>query len=941
MQQDWLRGILKTIHNFKEYVPEGRVILENVDSMDIEQFLSTLNELFKLEENAIKKENSKRYVTDTYENNVRHFATQLIVSMVPCHKQLQGYKTYRKLLGQRHVAYGFYNSIERGFIEDIKEYQNILEAPSFKKILYLGLFEFYHNFYGKFSDNEEAIKLLCQFYPKDVDLSGKTDDITSALFRHITNAGTPSDVGFAYKGIELISRHIGNLPIRIVDKLLQKYELYKIINEKVYRHQIFTIIENSIIDHEEKPKYKFSYLDSLILANHMNGSLFKKYGKDESNFVPQYLTLQIDLSVENIGLIKHPVTNDIYAYWTNGCTAERNFVVDEKVVINISLNADKEEIWIKYTDKPTIRMKFEFAYTDWMLSGYQTKEAEQKLQDFVLEVSSGEKELVYNHLTFSLLYLSNYRGVSEQLVDFDHKFTYDKAANEVRASDMVSPVIPHFYGEKVYSLSCIVGKNGTGKTSTVDFLRGTFFKLLRLIGEYGLACENGYVSEVDYEPYGILDKGCEFFVVFQLGSQPYYLTNKEAVNVKIAKPFCFSDYKSVNELSKIVYFSNMLSVSQDNLYTDESLVSRHKRTEKKLAESLNSFRQADYSEAASFIQKRKAIDAAKQKDNSTTVVNKDLCYQLAFLGYLTQEKLEYYFDMPADKEFILKSVLLGEEVLLTVYHSLKDMIGGESQKLKRFLTSPDAKIEHFSSGQYAKFSFLAKLYWFLEGDQKYIQDFESMIGTNVFSHDEVLLEEETALIFIDEGELYYHPEWQRSYIKTLIDNIQDTKTESKLQVVITTNSPFIISDILSEDITYLSKEKKDFDRTFGQNIHKLLKDNFFMSYTIGEYSRELIDNIMKWLNYKENNSDANVSVDAPVDVGIELSRYFGETVEPNEYYEKIRCIIEKIGEPIYRESLLDMLTESELGKKSKREMLLRQKSEIERQLEELKGEAKV
>ncbi|MDR3585616.1 MAG: hypothetical protein P4L59_09850 [Desulfosporosinus sp.] len=938
MQQDRLRSILETIDNFKELVPKGLKLLENTDLKDTEKLLSTLNSLFNLEEEAIKDEHSKPYMTDTYENNVRHFAAQLVISMVSSHNQLKDYDTYRTLLKQRHVAYGFYSTLERVFVEDIKDYKNILEDKSFKELLYLGLVEFYQKFYGNFSDNEEAIKLLCQYYPKDVNLSGNTDDIVSAIFSHITNVGTPSDVGFAFNGIELISIYIDNLPIEIINKLLQKYELYKIINEKVYRHQIFTIIDNSTIHDKEKPKYKFNYLDSLLLANYMNDNLYDKYWKNNPQFARIYHWLKSDLSKDKIGLVKRALTDEVYAYWSNSCSAERHFIVDEEVVISISLNANAHEskIWIDYTNKTTIGAKFKFTYTDWMLTDYHSKDAEQVLNDFVFEVSSGEKEIVYNHLTFSLLYLSNYRGLSEQLVDFDHKFTYDKAANELRVSGIVSSAIPHFYGKKIHSLSCIVGKNGTGKTSTVDFLRGTFFKLLRLIGEYGVACENGYVSEVAYEAYGILDKGCEFFVVFHLGSQPYYLTNIMAVTVTIAKPFSLNAYKSVNELSKVVYFSNMLSVSQDNLYTDENMTSRNKNSENKIAESLSNFRQSDYSEAASFIQKRKAVEAARQNVNSTPVVNKDLCYQLAFLGYLTQEKLGYYFDILADEKFTLKSASLDiEKVSLTATYSLKDMMGGGSQTLKPFLTSPDAKLEYFSSGQYAKFSFLAKLYWFLEGYQKYIKYFESMIETNVFSRDEALLEEETALIFIDEGELYYHPEWQRSYIKTLVDNIHDTKTESKLQVVITTNSPFIISDILSEDITYLSKEKKDFDRTFGQNIHKLLKDNFFMSYTIGEYSREVIENIMKWLNHKGNNSDANV--DAPVDVGIELSRYLGETVEPNEYYEKIRCIIEKIGEPIYRESLLDMLIESELGKKSKREMLLRQKSEIERQLEELKG----
>ncbi|MCO5388052.1 hypothetical protein [Desulfosporosinus sp.] len=46
----------------------------------------------------------------------------------------------------------------------------LLTIDNFKKLLYLGLVEFYQEFYGKFPDNEEAIMLLCKFYPKDVDL---------------------------------------------------------------------------------------------------------------------------------------------------------------------------------------------------------------------------------------------------------------------------------------------------------------------------------------------------------------------------------------------------------------------------------------------------------------------------------------------------------------------------------------------------------------------------------------------------------------------------------------------------------------------------------------------------------------------------------------------------------------------------------------------------
>ena len=935
MEKEWQKT-LETINEFKEKDPDRYSILKDVVSLDIGQVLSKLNEFFMIEEENIKKENEKSYVTDTYEYEVMTFATELVKSMVPIHEELKNYEDYGSLLGQRHIAYGFYSIIHFKYNEDINKYEDILNEEIFNKSLYRGLVEFYKKFYGRFNDNEQAIKLLCEFY-EDI---GDLDNTVDSIFHHITSAGTANDFGFAYNGIEIIRKYIGKLPIEIIDKLLQKYDLYRIINQKVYRHQIFQIIESSIISPKEKPKYKFSYLDSIFIADHMNNILYEKYGENDLNLIPQYNDLQIDLSVPKIGLIKSSVTEDTYAYWTNGCSVQRSFVVDGKVVIKINLGDDNKKISLINIGDSRNKLEFDFNYNDWTLNIYGSRETEQKFQDFVFGLSSGENEIVYNNMTFSLLYLNNYRGMDKTLVDFDHRFTYDCENKEV-INKIDASLIPSFYGKKVYSLSCIVGKNGSGKTSTVEFLRGTFFKLLSLIGEYGMVCENGYVSEADYGAYDILDKGSEFLVIFNLGSEAYYLTNMEGVSVEVVRPFSSNNYRNNNEFSKIIYFSNMISINQDNLYIDEKMISRNQTLDEGLGKSLNDIRQSDFSESESFIRKRRIINSQRERHDISKVdnkeVNKDLCYQLAFLNHLTPENLEIYLDMPGDKEFILKSVSADkEEMKLPLPYSLKDNI----DSLEPFLTLPDAKLEYFSSGEYAKFSFLSKLYWFLEGYQKYVKVFRDKLGAfgeNEFDPNEGLLEDETALIFIDEGETYYHPEWQRCYVKTLLDYINFTEMGNKLQIVITTNSPFIISDILGEDITYLSKDKKKSDLTFGQNIHKLLKDNFFMSFTIGEYSRELIENIMKWLWYDEDDSN---NADK-INIGEELSQYFGKGIEEKDYYEKIGCLINKIGEQIYREKLQDMLNDSRFNKESEINRLKRQKDDIENRLKELEGRVEI
>ncbi len=930
MALEWLKDIKKTIAHFKNEVPKGRALLDNIDVMDAEKLLDVLHGVFNLEEDAIKEEHKKNFVTDTYENNVRHFAKQLMMSMISNHGQLIGHEGYKSLLGRRHMAYGFYSILRSGGTEGL----DIIKAENgaIEQLLYSGLVEFYGDFYGSFFDNQEAIELLCRYYPSNNVENNET--VAKALYTHVSNAGTSGDVGFAFSGIELIRKYIHRLPVEIVDLLLREYDLYRIITNKVYRHQIFTIIDHASLASEKKTIYKFSYLDSILLTNSMTNAIYEKYGNSSNLSLLDPFHRQ-KLKEDKIGVIANDALDSIYAYWTNECSPTRQFVVDGKPVINVALDIANHQISIASTNRPYSDMQVEFIYSDWMLEDYRPREMEQKLSELVYGSNNEVTDsYLYNRLTFSLLFLNSYRAVKEQPVDFEHRFTYDCSAKELKARSE-PPDISHFYGEKIHSLSCIVGKNGTGKTSTVDFLRDTFFRLLYLIDIREIPCSDGCVDESDYGNYGLFDRGSEFVIVFRLDDEPYYLTNIKTVVVSGAMPFVNGTYKRAHELGRVVYFSSMLSVHQTLLFTDEEMTLREdiENDKKQLSKSLSGLGQADYSEAASFIRKRKDIETLRQRKmreateksipiNDPPTINKDLCYQLVFLDFLSATGLEPYFDMPTDRTFTLKSELLGlAKIELTV-----TQIGKKLSSLKPYLAAPDAKLEHFSSGQYAKFSFLAKLYWFLEGHRKYMGRLEPLIGPNVFSQDELLQEDETALLFIDEGELYYHPEWQRKYIATLIDFIHDTETAARIQVVITTNSPFMISDVLNEDIAYLAEEKKSFEQTFGQNIHKLLKHNFFMSSTIGDYSKMLIENITRWLFPREGEK---------VKIGEELGRYYDQPIEPEDYAEKIGRLILKIGEPIYREKLMDALDKSELVKLYRLAQLRKQRDELDREIKQL------
>ncbi|MBY0203732.1 ATP-binding protein [Paenibacillus cucumis (ex Kampfer et al. 2016)] len=925
MEEQQLRKIKKAIMNFQQYIPAGKKKLLKIDSMNIKELLSSLDNVFELEEQAIEVVHSRPYVTDDYENDIMFFAIQLLDSMVSSHNELKTYDEYKNLLRHRHVAYGFYNTIEQKRIKVV----DVLDDLLIESLLYSGLVKFYQNYFGTFTDNQRAIKFLCKFYPKDNSSIGQKekDATVKAIYRHITNAGTPSDFGFAFSGIESIRENIEYLPVEIIDLLLQKYELYKIVNKGVYRNQVFTIINYSALPVSEKQKYKFSFLDSLLIADLMNSGLYQKYGVQE-HLIRNYLHLDENLTSDKLGLIIDNHKKSIYGYWTNSCAFDRQFIIDEKAIINMHLHSDNKQVSITYIDNPSTEVIFEYSYQDWMLDNYRSIESEQKVLEFINEDYSKESEYIHRPLKFSLLYLNRYRGIKSQLIDFDHKFTYDVNTKELKIS-LNSDEIPNFYGNKVYSLSCIVGKNGMGKTSTVDFLRDTFFRLIHIIKEKRISCNNGVVNELEYEPYKIMENNIEFFIVFHLGDQPYYLTNINSTMTSGAHSFNHKAYKSRNELSKVVYFSSMLSVNQDSLFDIEELIKREKEdNEEDYAKSLIDSRHVDYSENSSFIEKRNVIKNAiinkDTRDRPSETFNKDLCYQLAFLDYLVQEELLKYFDFPEDKNFFVLSTLSEPPETQILVENLDENLNSISQ----FLTLPDAKLGHFSSGQHAKFSFLSKLYWFLEGHGKYSKTFENLAGTQLFSDDQALQKGETALLFVDEGELYYHPEWQRNYIKILIDLIHASKTESKFQIVITTNSPFIISDVLSEDISYLSKEDTEFDQTFGQNIHKLLTHNFFMNYTIGEFSRKFIVDVSELLSPDENNN-------IKPKISTFLKQYFDTPFESEQLYEKMSQLINKIGELVYREKLMLTLSQK-LGEDAELDLLVKQRDELNLKIKQFK-----
>lgn len=107
------------------------------------------------------------------------------------------------------------------------------------------------------------------------------------------------------------------------------------------------------------------------------------------------------------------------------------------------------------------------------------------------------------------------------------------------------------------------------------------------------------------------------------------------------------------------------------------------------------------------------------------------------------------------------------------------------------------------------------------------------------------------LIF-DEAELYFHPEYQRNFLSMLLESLQwchiDTNVIRSVQILIVTHSPFVLSDMLRENMMYLDKgvckpipEKQ----IFGANLYQLMADSFF--FTENAMGKVASLQVSKWI----------------------------------------------------------------------------------------------
>jgi len=175
---------------------------------------------------------------------------------------------------------------------------------------------------------------------------------------------------------------------------------------------------------------------------------------------------------------------------------------------------------------------------------------------------------------------------------------------------------------------------------------------------------------------------------------------------------------------------------------------------------------------------------------------------------------------------------------------------------------------------------------------------------------------EIIYILLDEAEVGFHPKWQKDYLSKIIDYLSSFE-QYRFHVILTTHSPFIASDLPSDNLILLKKGANNncvvqerlfsLTETFGANIHNLLADTFFMEDGLmGNFAHKKITEIIKY--------DSSL------------------TIENKSYIKKV---INLIGEPLLRIKLKQLYAER-LGDNYEEEMINEEIEILQKRLLEIK-----
>ena len=267
------------------------------------------------------------------------------------------------------------------------------------------------------------------------------------------------------------------------------------------------------------------------------------------------------------------------------------------------------------------------------------------------------------------------------------------------------------------------------------------------------------------------------------------------------------------------------------------------------------------------------------------------------INYLEDDYLHYYIEIKYINHFGLLAKTISKNFYYPNFNDNTLLLGGKILSIKEAMPVENKKYMSilFRKGvlnQNFLNSHKRYNYNLLSGGEKQFIKFFINFSYTLYSQSKY---EEKQIIFLDEVDLSFHPNWQKKLLKNIIDCILKINllhaNNIKYHLVYITHSPFILSDLPKENVIFLENGKQvDVNiNPFGANIHTLLSHGFFMKDGLmGEFAKSKIDEVIKFLN--------------------------GDTQSKIKDNDEAQKLLNIIGEPIIKNQLQRMLDSKRLSK---------------------------
>ena len=529
----------------------------------------------------------------------------------------------------------------------------------------------------------------------------------------------------------------------------------------------------------------------------------------------------------------------------------------------------------------------------------------------------------------------------EQIFNFsdEYKVNFNFETNELKI-DKNSDYIENFYGESIYNISPIVGINGIGKTTVLNIISGyspgkreqdsdnQYFFLFEIGKQedrvrFKLSYNNLSVANLpayrertfyrnqdgsfDCDPEGydvtrnilyvnlpskgkggviesrttLNQEGLAMFIHSYL-----WLSDRKIISSVLScsldiSPYGLKDYSNsipigIKAIGFLIYKSiHNIFYEEDEFIKkllSESLLSK---CEKYLKEDVSDYENYGFNLLLEIV---KELDKNEVKAE-TRKIRKEYVESIISIVKVFRKFRYVSTKIEDDSEYILLKYSNNNRRLfedlndrLLQYTKLKGLMRDLCYDLNKSFNNYNLIKEtpnyHMSTGEGNLIEIFSQLYTYLSMHEESSEDI---------------------ILLVDELESGMHLEWSRRLIKILIDNLseilEDEGKGRKIQLIFTTHSPYMLSDIKPGNVIMIEKnqetgysEGKVLQNTFAKNIQEIMKENL-IDNIYGDFALAKFNSMIERLNEKEEQ-------------------------EGNE--EELLKEIHLISEPILRNKLLEM-----------------------------------